>query len=43
LLWAREYGRSRIVYDALGHDTRSYDSQAHRELIRRAALWALGS
>jgi type 1 glutamine amidotransferase len=43
LLWAREYGRSRIVYDALGHDTRSYDSQVHRELIRRAALWALGS
>ena len=43
LLWAREYGRSRIVYDALGHDTRSYESPMHRELIRRAALWALDS
>jgi type 1 glutamine amidotransferase len=42
LLWAREYGRSRIVYDALGHDTRSYESPVHRELIRRAAVWALG-
>jgi len=42
LMWAREYGRSRIVYDALGHDSRSYDSPAHRELIQRAALWASG-
>jgi uncharacterized protein len=41
LLWARELGRSRIVYDALGHDIRSYDSPTHRELIRRAALWTL--
>ena len=43
LLWARELGRSRIVYDGLGHDTRSYESPTHRELIRRAALWALGA
>jgi uncharacterized protein len=43
LLWTQEYGRSRIVYDALGHDTRSYESPTHRELIRRAALWALGN
>jgi hypothetical protein len=42
LLWAREYGRSRVVYDALGHDSRSYDSPAHRELIQRAALWVSG-
>ena len=42
LLWVREYGRSRLVYDALGHDSRSYDSPAHRELIQRAALWASG-
>jgi hypothetical protein len=42
MLWAREYGRSRVVYDALGHDTRSYESPPHRELIRRAAVWTLG-
>jgi type 1 glutamine amidotransferase len=41
LLWAREHGNSRIVYDALGHDTRSYENPTHRELIRREALWAL--
>lgn len=39
LLWARDLGRSRVVTDALGHDERSYDSAAHRELISRAAQW----
>jgi type 1 glutamine amidotransferase len=39
LLWTREPGRSRVVADALGHDERSYDSAAHRELISRAAQW----
>lgn len=39
LIWAREFGRSRLVYDALGHDTRSYDSEGHRALIGRALEW----
>jgi len=39
LLWARVLGRSRVVTDALGHDERSYDSPAHRQLISRAAQW----
>jgi uncharacterized protein len=39
LLWARVLGRSRVVTDALGHDERSYDSPAHRQLISRAAEW----
>lgn len=39
LVWARELGRSRLVYDALGHDTRSYDSAEHRALIERALEW----
>lgn len=39
LVWAREIGRSRLVYDALGHDTRSYESAGHRELIVRALGW----
>lgn len=38
-IWARELGRSRLVYDALGHDTRSYDSEGHRALIARALEW----
>ena len=39
LVWARELGRSRIVYDALGHDVRSYESAEHRELLTRALQW----
>jgi hypothetical protein len=39
VLWARVLGRSRVVTDVLGHDERSYDSAAHRELISRAAQW----
>ncbi|GIH91806.1 ThuA domain-containing protein [Planobispora siamensis] len=41
LVWARPVRRGRVVYDALGHDTRSYDSPAHRTLLQRAALWLL--
>ncbi|WP_353813378.1 ThuA domain-containing protein [Agromyces sp. SYSU T00266] len=39
LVWAREIGPSRLVYDALGHDTRSYDSPGHRALIANAIDW----
>jgi len=39
LLWARAHRASRVVTDLLGHDARSYDSPAHRELVARAARW----
>lgn len=39
LIWAREFGRSRLVYDALGHDARSYHSAGHRAVIARALEW----
>ena len=42
VVWSRHTERSRIVYDALGHDTRSYDCQAHVDLLRRATRWLLG-
>lgn len=42
LFWAREFGTARVVYDALGHDARSYESAEHRELIARAAGWLVG-
>ena len=42
LVWARTNGRGRIVYDALGHDGRSFDSPGHRELVRRSVGWLLG-
>jgi hypothetical protein len=39
LIWARELGRSRLVYSALGHDLRSYASPEHRQLLRHALAW----
>ncbi|GLI26251.1 hypothetical protein ARHIZOSPH14_04930 [Agromyces rhizosphaerae] len=39
LVWAREVGRCRIVYDALGHDLRSYESPEHRRLLANAVRW----
>ncbi|GAA1055214.1 hypothetical protein GCM10017608_31470 [Agromyces luteolus] len=39
IVWAREIGPSRLVYDALGHDVRSYDSPEHRALIANAIDW----
>ncbi|GIH80748.1 ThuA domain-containing protein [Planobispora longispora] len=41
LIWARPIRRGRVFYDALGHDTRSYDSPIHRTILQRAALWLL--
>jgi type 1 glutamine amidotransferase len=42
LLWTHEYGGARVVYDALGHDERSYLSARRRMLVSRAARWLLG-
>ncbi|MCO1594363.1 ThuA domain-containing protein [Micromonospora sp. RHAY321] len=39
LVWARTAGTSRIVYSALGHDVRSYESSGHVELLGRIAAW----
>jgi type 1 glutamine amidotransferase len=38
LAWAAD-GRSRAVYDGLGHGTESYDYPAHRQLIRNSIGW----
>ena len=41
IVWAREAGPARVVYDGLGHDTRSYDSEGHVDLLRRTVGWLL--
>ncbi|MFC0681917.1 ThuA domain-containing protein [Lysobacter korlensis] len=41
LLWARTVRDARVVVDLLGHDARSYDSPARRELLARAIAWLL--
>lgn len=40
VLWARQVGQGRVVYDALGHDRGSLEHPQHRLLLRRSALWA---
>jgi hypothetical protein len=42
VLWTRQWEGARVVYDALGHDAQSLDHPVHRQLIQRAAAWALG-
>ncbi|MDX6282489.1 MAG: uncharacterized protein QOH03_3560 [Kribbellaceae bacterium] len=42
LLWAREVGGGRVVYDALGHEERSYDAPERVELLQRSARWLRG-
>ncbi len=42
LLWTHHYGGALVVYDALGHDERSYQSAARRSLVSRAARWLVG-
>ena len=39
--WARDVGPGRVVFDALGHDLRSYDSADHIQFIQQAARWLL--
>ncbi|GEL96812.1 ThuA domain-containing protein [Cellulomonas terrae] len=34
-------GPGRVVYDALGHDVRSYDSPSRVDLVRREVRWLL--
>lgn len=43
VLWAREHGGGRVVYDALGHHPPSYDVPEHREILRRAIAWTGGA
>lgn len=41
LLWVRDSGAGRVVYDALGHDDRSLKDPIHSMIIRRACAWAI--
>jgi type 1 glutamine amidotransferase len=42
LVWAVESDGGRTVYDALGHDVRSFASAGRTELLRREVQWLLG-
>ncbi|GCE77545.1 ThuA domain-containing protein [Cellulomonas biazotea] len=36
-------GPGRVLYDALGHDVRSYASPSRQDLLRRGVAWLLGT
>ncbi|WP_343048851.1 ThuA domain-containing protein [Microbacterium immunditiarum] len=40
--WTRQHRNSRVAVDVLGHDSRSYLSQGHQQLIRGLVRWAVG-
>jgi len=42
VLWTRNVGVGRVVYDALGHDAASMRHPVHARILARSALWALG-
>jgi type 1 glutamine amidotransferase len=42
VLYAREVGKGRVVYLALGHDMRAWGEPAYRTLVRQALQWAAG-
>ena len=42
LLWAREHGRGRVVYDALGHSADSIRHPVHRRILQQSARWLCG-
>lgn len=41
LAWTHTTHGARVVYDALGHDARSYDSPTRRALLAREVRWLL--
>jgi hypothetical protein len=42
VMYAREVGKGRVVYLALGHDMRAWGEPAFRALVRGALTWAAG-
>ena len=42
VLWARESGGGRVVYDALGHDERSFGVAEHQQILHQAVGWLQG-
>ena len=41
VLWVNEAHGGRSVYSGLGHDVRSFESEGHQDLLRRAGSWLL--
>jgi type 1 glutamine amidotransferase len=42
LAWAKNYGKGRVYYSALGHDPSTWDDRAVQEMYFEAIKWSLG-
>ena len=41
--WAKQYGKGRVFYSAIGHPAASYtDEPLHLVMLENAMAWALG-
>jgi len=40
LAWVKEYGKSRVFYLMLGHDSKAWQNPAFLEILHRGVLWA---
>ena len=41
VVWTRQYGAGRVVFDGFGHDARSIGEPTHARLITQALAWVL--
>jgi len=42
IAWAHEYGKSRVFYFQLGHDSQAWKNPAYPEILARGIHWAAG-
>jgi type 1 glutamine amidotransferase len=42
LLYVKQYGRGRVHYNGLGHDTKALTSPPYRQLVRQGLAWVAG-
>jgi uncharacterized protein len=40
--WVKEYGKSRVFYFMLGHDSKAWQNPAYPEILARGIRWAAG-
>jgi type 1 glutamine amidotransferase len=42
IVWAREVGKGRVFYCALGHGREAWENPAWQKLVVQGILWAAG-
>jgi type 1 glutamine amidotransferase len=42
IVWVREVGKGRVVYNALGHGKEAFENPAWQKLVVQSILWSAG-